>query len=310
MRVRQSLLGSVLLSGLLLFGFGCQSGMSDDRREDTRELVVFVSETVPQVRQRAEFYGLKTKVIDKDSATSQLLQAMLGSPTDSFYVVINPALNRYIASQAMPSDVNPVTFDQEFRMLRRVSKTGQNQIQRLYPENKEQARLMVFSDFECPYCRDMEVILKEWQEHYGDRLDIQMVHFPLPRHKHAFAAAEASECARRQGKFDEYRDMLFENQSDLQYELFNTYARKLGLDRAAFKQCLSLHQTRLKVRQDQYLGRYIGVRATPTLLLNGNVLVGDPLMMQQQIEKVLGTREDPAGGSAKVDESGKPADSH
>ena len=59
--------------------------------------------------------------------------------------------------------------------------------------------------------------------------------FPLTQiHPQAFVAAQAGNCAREQGKFWEYHDRLFANQSALQPEFLKKYAADAGLDAAKF----------------------------------------------------------------------------
>jgi protein-disulfide isomerase len=72
--------------------------------------------------------------------------------------------------------------------------------------------MIVFSDFECPFCgRFAQETLPELQARYIDPGQMFLVfrHLPLPIHAQARPAAEASECAARQGKFWEYHDALF-----------------------------------------------------------------------------------------------------
>ena len=73
-------------------------------------------------------------------------------------------------------------------------------------------KIVEFSDFECPYCRSVVPIIEGLLEKYGDKISLEYRHFPLSFHASAQKAAEASECAREQGKFWEMHDLIFEVQ--------------------------------------------------------------------------------------------------
>jgi len=99
--------------------------------------------------------------------------------------------------------------------------------------------------------------------------------FPLAFHDRAQAAAEAAQCAHAQGKFWEYHDKLFENQSALQTEDLKQYAAGLGLDADDFGECLDSRRFRDDVGQDQREGSTFGVRGTPAFFVNGRFLSGN-----------------------------------
>lgn len=73
-------------------------------------------------------------------------------------------------------------------------------------------KIVEFADFECPYCRSVVPIIEGLFEKYGDKISLEYRHFPLSFHASAQKAAEASECAREQGKFWEMHDLIFEVQ--------------------------------------------------------------------------------------------------
>ena len=95
--------------------------------------------------------------------------------------------------------------------------------------------------------------------------------FPLRKHKYAKKAAVAAFAARRQGKFWEYHDLLFENGDSLSDEKFQDIARELGLDLERFEKDLNDLKIVARINQDIRLGAHMGVRGTPTVFINGNV---------------------------------------
>ena len=95
--------------------------------------------------------------------------------------------------------------------------------------------------------------------------------FPLRKHKYAKKAAVAAFAARRQGKFWEYHDLLFENIDTLSDQKFLEIARELGLDLERFEKDINDLKIVARINQDIRLGAHMGVRGTPTVFINGRV---------------------------------------
>ena len=75
--------------------------------------------------------------------------------------------------------------------------------------------MVEFSDFQCPYCSRALPTVNQVLNEYGDKMLFAYKHFPLTQiHPLAQKAAEASECARDQGKFWEFHDKLFATQAE------------------------------------------------------------------------------------------------
>jgi len=98
--------------------------------------------------------------------------------------------------------------------------------------------------------------------------------FPLPSHALAMPAHEAARCAGEQGRYWAYHDVLFERQPRFERDDLVGYAVDLALDRERFERCLDDHMFRAAVEADFAEGRELGVRSTPTFLINGKPLVG------------------------------------
>lgn len=155
--------------------------------------------------------------------------------------------------------------------------------------------IVEYSDFQCPACRQAQRVLKRVLARYGDQVQLVYNDFPLERvHPNAFQAAEAAQCAHRQGKFWEFHDILFEEQpvwaeDPDPLDRFLGYAREAGLDVASFEQCLKGHETRDAVQEDIREGTRLRVRSTPTFFINNTRLVGRPTFgkFQRLIEEEL-----------------------
>ena len=105
---------------------------------------------------------------------------------------------------------------------------------------------------------------------------VRVVHkdFPLSSHTGALPAAEAARCAGAQGVFWAYHDLLYLSVPDFSRDDLIRYAGRLNLDRDAFTTCIDTRRLRKDVATDVAEGRAIGLRGTPTFLVNGTVLVG------------------------------------
>ncbi len=138
-------------------------------------------------------------------------------------------------------------------------------------EGPESARvtLVEYGDYECPYCGEAYPIVKQVQQHFGDRLRFVFRNFPLSEmHPHAAHAAEAAEAASAQGRFWEMHDYLYEHQRALDDAHLRTYGAHLGLDEGRFDQELAGHAHAGRVREDFMSGVRSGVNGTPTFFIN------------------------------------------
>jgi protein-disulfide isomerase len=155
-------------------------------------------------------------------------------------------------------------------------------------------KLVLFSDFQCPYCRDFSVTLKEIVKNYEDKVQLVFRQFPLTSiHADAQRAAEASLCAREQERFWEMHDILFENQSNLTEENILTQIKRLEIDTEKFRECLASGRYKLEVREGIRAGSAAGADSTPTLFINGIYLNGgQPYeVISALINKELSIRE-------------------
>lgn len=135
--------------------------------------------------------------------------------------------------------------------------------------------LVEFSDFECPFCAAAAPTLKQLRENYGDQIRLVWKDFPLTQiHPNAYRAAEAGHCAREQGGFWEFHDVLFANQQALDDASLKVHAAGIGLDTAAFDACLDSSRYGDRVRTGMDMGTMLGVSATPTVFINGRAVSG------------------------------------
>ncbi|MGD0074970.1 MAG: thioredoxin domain-containing protein [Candidatus Binataceae bacterium] len=134
--------------------------------------------------------------------------------------------------------------------------------------------IVEFSDFQCPFCKRAEDSLTAVRKEYGDKVRTVYRDYPLPIHDHALKAAEAARCAEAQGKFWQYHDALFADQTKLDDAGLKATAAKLGLNTQQFNDCLDHDKFADAVKSDEEYGASLGVHGTPAFFINGRFLDG------------------------------------
>jgi protein-disulfide isomerase len=134
--------------------------------------------------------------------------------------------------------------------------------------------IVEFSDFQCPFCRAAENSLKAVKDRYGDKVRLVYLDFPLGMHAHAMDAARAGRCAGEQGKFWQFHDIMFADQSKLTPADLKADAKNLGLDTKAFDTCFDSNKYDAEIHKDMSQGTTLGVTATPTFYINGRQVLG------------------------------------
>lgn len=156
--------------------------------------------------------------------------------------------------------------------------------------------MVEFADFECPPCGEAEPILSALLEEYSGDLRLVFKNLPLTDiHPDAQGAAIAAECASAQGAFWQMHDLLFANQDFLDGESLPTYAQAAGVDLNAWQQCLSTEPPLDAIGIDVGLATSLGIRGTPTFVINGQRVVG--VLAQSQFEAVINAARDRAQAS-------------
>jgi protein-disulfide isomerase len=146
--------------------------------------------------------------------------------------------------------------------------------------------IVEFSDFQCPFCKGVMPVLKQLMAKYPTQVKLVWKDFPLPSHPDAKPAAEAAQCARDQGKFWEYHDKLFDNQSAMTPANLKQWAGQMGMDAAKFGACFDSATHRQRVQGDMDEGSRDGVSSTPTIFINGRALVGSlPIEAYEEVIK-------------------------
>ncbi len=142
--------------------------------------------------------------------------------------------------------------------------------------------VVVFSDFECPFCKQAAEILRA-EPLIRNAKDVRLVfrHMPLSGHQWAQQAAQVAACAQFQSGvvFWALHDALFLNQSTITQENVSEKVTALAasiptLDQTKFKECVDRQMSLGVVLRDKDLATHSGVTGTPTIFVNGRIIPG------------------------------------
>jgi protein-disulfide isomerase len=189
------------------------------------------------------FFVLLNKVMDDDSAGFLV-------NTDSDSEQVTPP-----AEKAAPTAITVKKVEEDENIL---------------GNKNAKITLVEYSDFECPFCSRFMPTVDAVLENYPDDVRVVFRHFPLRSiHAEAAPAANASECAAEQGRFWEFHDGLFENQTTLGSATYTKLATELGLNLSKFEECVSSNKYAAAVQEDEVSAQQAGGQGTPYSILIG-----------------------------------------
>ena len=153
--------------------------------------------------------------------------------------------------------------------------------------------LVLFSDFECPWCGKLEPTLAELLTKNPDKLRIVFKHLPLPMHQQAEPAALAAIAAQKQGKFWEMHDALFQT-TNWTPTVIDETAQRIGLNMAQYKADVASQEVQTQLAKDKADAQAADVVATPSMFVNGRPARDRSLpTLQKMVDEAL------AAGGAK-----------
>jgi len=161
--------------------------------------------------------------------------------------------------------------------------------------------LIVYSDFECPFCKSFNPTVQELLNTYGDKIRVAFRHYPLPFHANAQKEAEAAECIANLGGNDafwKYVDTIFtrttSNGTGFALNQLGPLAAELGVDQQQFQSCLDSGKYEKLVKDSITAGQAAGVSGTPSTFIvdskgNSQFVVGaQPVdAFKADIDKIL-----------------------
>jgi protein-disulfide isomerase len=166
--------------------------------------------------------------------------------------------------------------------------------------------MVVFSDFQCPICKEEAQILREnLMKSFPDKVRLYFIDFPLDSiHNWAHTAAIAGRCVYNQNPaaFWDYFDWAYENQQAIGMDNFNSkfqvFATEKKLDGMALGRCVENKTSEPDVSRELAEGHALQVSATPTTFLNGRKLEGG--LPWQTLEQLIHIELDHKTAAAKA----------
>ena len=150
-------------------------------------------------------------------------------------------------------------------------------------------KIIVFSDFQCPFSKRGADTVHALMQKYGDNLMYVYKNLPLPFHPEAMPAAKAALAAGRQGKFYEFHDKLFEKQGEIGEALYVQIAKDLGLNMQKFNADRNSPEIEAQVKADADQASKLGFNGTPGFTVNGvKVLGAYPVEHFEKVISALG----------------------
>lgn len=147
-----------------------------------------------------------------------------------------------------------------------------------FGKNDSAVKVVIFSDFQCPYCKTFFPALRGVMAKYQDKVAFTFKELPLDSHPQATDAALAATCATDQGKFWEYADKLYASSSEWSnakdVTFFKNYAAALGLKTDQFNKCLDdkAHQDNIDASKKE--AESFAISGTPTIFVNDQIETG------------------------------------
>jgi protein-disulfide isomerase len=163
---------------------------------------------------------------------------------------------------------------EKIKNVRRVSVSRDH----IFGNTTAPVSLIVYADFECPYCKLFHQTSKNIVKEYNGAVNLVYRHFPLNLHNPgAQKQAEGSECANEQGghsAFWNFTDAIYartkSNGNGFPLTNLAPLAKELGLDAEVFQRCLDTSKYEARVREDFLEGSGIGITGTPASILLHN----------------------------------------
>ena len=209
----------------------------------------------------------------------------------------NEAVRNYYLTSDGQRVVSGSIFDlKQSPFVANLQQLNQNGAPATGPENAP-VQIYVFSDFQCPYCREEAKVLRQGiEKNHAGEVRLIFKDFPLdPIHPWARTAAQAGHCIAAQDEkaFWAFHDWIYEHQPEIKPDNVKDkvmeFVKTQKLDATKLNACLAEPATAAYVNKTVAEGRELGIQQTPTLFVNGRMLAGalsaDQINLLIQMEK-------------------------
>jgi len=197
-------------------------------------------------------------------------KAFIGIGLVTIIIVVGAAF--FVGGKSSPDKESPKLTAEQTKMLIRSTSHKTT-------DTDTKVTIVEFGDFQCPACGAAHPIVAKLLEDYKGKITFVFREFPLPMHPNGKIAAEAAEAAGSQGKFFQMHDKLYDNQKEWAesknpMDYFVKYAKEIGLKVDYFTNDMKSNTYNQKIQNDVTDGNALGVNATPTFFINGQIQAG------------------------------------
>lgn len=155
--------------------------------------------------------------------------------------------------------------------------------------------IVEWGDYECPACIGYQGPLSTFLADHSDEVALVYRHWPLERHRFAYDAARAAECAAKDGLFPEMHEMLYESGSLDRLSLIRL-GEAIGVpDTAAYRTCIEDDDPVERIEADIAAIRELGGTGTPSIAING-ILFGSPPQSDELTRMLDDLKKSEGGG--------------
>lgn len=129
--------------------------------------------------------------------------------------------------------------------------------------------LIIFEDFGCDRCKDVDAVLAKIVEQYPAKIKIIVKALPVARFPYRTDMAhDYGYCAREQGKYPSFARLAFANNTTLSPATLERLGREAGLDPATLAICLAGGKPKAYREKTLALAETLGIASVPAVFLN------------------------------------------
>jgi len=145
---------------------------------------------------------------------------------------------------------------------------------------KGKVKMIIFFDFFCPHCHQFDsVVVPLLKREYGDKLQITSMGYPII-YEDSVIPVEAYELAKAGGKGEEMKTAIFDaiyyqRKDGASHDVLVSIAKTIGLNAEKFQKDLKSGVKKKAVLEGRELAKSYGAKSTPTVILDGNIIVRD-----------------------------------
>lgn len=136
--------------------------------------------------------------------------------------------------------------------------------------------IIYFSDYNCVYCQQQKVVMKQLMEEYGGKVNLVWKDYPdNDAESFSWQAAVAARCAGKQGKFWQYQDKLFNNDLDLDNNKLIELGKTMDMSAIDFAKCVKNKETENVVLSDMQEAQDLNISGVPFIFIGNQEIMGE-----------------------------------